>query len=74
MPPALRSFIADHPALAVTARARIEQRRKEYMEQLGTAYASSWEDYLKRAGVIRGLDEALELIAIIEKEIMEGGR
>lgn len=73
-PSAVRLYVPDHPALVLTVRARIETQRKILIEQLGTGYASSWDDYNRRSGVIQGMDEALELIAKVEKEMTESDR
>jgi hypothetical protein len=73
-PSAVRFYAPDHPALLVTARARIEAERKIRIEQLGTGYATSWEDYHKRAGVITGFDIALGMIDTVEKELSERNR
>ena len=73
-PSAVRLYVPDHPALVLTVRARIETQRKILIEQLGTGYASNWDDYNRRAGVIQGFDDALEMIANVEKEMTEQNR
>ncbi len=66
-PTAVRFYAPDHPALAVTVRARIEQRKKELIDQL--MFASDWADYNRRAGLVRGMDDALIMIEEVEKEL-----
>ncbi len=66
-PTAVRLYAPDHPALAVTVRARIEQRRKELIDQL--MFALSWDDYNIRAGKVRGMDDALQMIDDVEREL-----
>lgn len=68
-PSAVRFFAHDHPALATTVRARIEQRRKEALDQL--LFAQSWDDYNRRAGIVRAFDDTLELIGTVEKELSD---
>ena len=71
-PSAVRLYAPDHPALAITVRARIEQRRKELIEQL--MFPVDWADYNRRAGTVRGLEAALELVDEVEKELTDGRR
>ena len=73
-PSALRYITGDHPAVLTTARARIEQRRKEAIEHLAGGLAGSFEDYRERAGHIHGLNDALALIDEVEGELIQGKR
>ena len=73
-PSALRYITGDHPAVLTTARARIEQRRKEAIEHLAGGLAGSFEDYRHRAGIIHGLSESLALIDEVEAELLQGKR
>ena len=68
-PSAVRFYSPDHPALAATIRARLEQRRKELLDHV--LLAADWPDYTKRRGTIYGIDEAIRLCDEVEKELNE---
>lgn len=68
-PSAVRLYAPDHPALAITVRSQIEQQRNKLIEENGTGNAQDWGDYKSRAGVIMGLDLALQICINIESEI-----
>ena len=68
-PSAVRFYAPDHPALAATIRARLEQRRAELIEQL--LLAADWPDFTKRRGVVQGIDEALLHCSEVERELNE---
>ena len=68
-PSAVRFFAPDHPALAVTIRARLEQRRKDLIEEL--LLAADWADFTKRRGVVQGIDEALLHCSEVERDLNE---
>lgn len=70
-PSALRFFPGDHPAVLGTARARIEQRRKEFIEALAGGFAKEFADYKQRVGEIIGLNIALELLDEAEQEMRD---
>jgi hypothetical protein len=71
-PQSVRFFPSDHPALTNTARARIEAEKRIQLDSL--LLASNWDDYNKRVGKIRGLEEALSLLDQVEVELTEGNR
>jgi hypothetical protein len=62
-----RLYAEDHPALARTLRAKLEKRQVELGGQLMAGSAQDWPDYKQRLGVIRGLQEAIDLCADEEK-------
>lgn len=64
---AVRLYAEDHPALARTLRAKLEKRQVELGGQLMAGSVQDWPDYKQRLGVIRGLDEAIELCKAEEK-------
>ena len=68
-PSAVRFFAPDHPALAATIRARLEQRRADLIEEL--LLASDWADFNKRRGVVKGIDEALLHCSEVERDLNE---
>ena len=68
-PSAVRLFAPDHPALAVTVRARLEKQRENQIEQMATGYAQEWGDYKQRVGIVKGLDEAIQICLNVEQEL-----
>lgn len=68
-PSAIRLFAPDHPALAVTVRARLEKERNSQIEQMATGYAQDWGDYKQRVGIVKGLDEAIQICLNVEQEL-----
>ena len=68
-PSAVRLFAPDHPALAVTVRARLEKQRENQIEQMATGYAQEWGDYKQRVGIVKGLDEAIQICLTVEQEL-----
>lgn len=67
-PQAVHYYAPDHPALANTARVRIEARIAELSGHVAAGSASDWGDYRLRVGVIRGLQEARDLCIEIDKD------
>ena len=70
-PSAIRFFPGDHPAVLSTARARIEQRKKEFIEALVGGFAKEFADYRQRVGEIVGLNLALELLDQAEQDMRD---
>jgi hypothetical protein len=68
-PSAVRFFAVDHPAVAGTVRARLENRRKDLVEEL--AFATDWGDYSRRAGRVEGIDNAIQFCIDVETEAQE---
>lgn len=68
-PSAVRLFADDHPTLARTVKAKLVDRRSELGVQMAEGYASDWPDYNRRAGVIKGLNEAIEICEQAEKDL-----
>ena len=66
---AVRLFVPDHPSLPHTIRGRLEQRRAELIGQVAASVACDWADYKFRTGVIRGLEQAIEMSVAVEKEL-----
>lgn len=73
-PSAVRFFTSDHPALAQTVRWRLEKMRAQYIEQIGAGSAQDWGDYKHRAGVINGLDQAIQVCITIDGEMRKADR
>jgi hypothetical protein len=65
---AVQYFTPDHPAVARSVRGKLMKLRGELAEQLAAGYAQDWADYNKRAGVIRGIDDALKICEEMENE------
>lgn len=65
---ALQIYSLDHPQIARTLRAKLIKRRQELGSALADGYAEDWGDYKGRAGVIKGLDEAIAICEQVEKE------
>lgn len=66
---ALRLYAENHPALAGTLRVRLEARRSELIKQNGEGYSQDWSDYKHRAGVIQGLQDAIDICEQAEKDL-----
>jgi hypothetical protein len=65
-PSAVRFFAVDHPAVAGTVRARLEQYRKELVEAV--FMSADWGDFKFHAGRLRGVDDAIQHCLDIENE------
>lgn len=65
----VRYFTSDSPAIGRTVRGKLERRRAELVAQLSEGFAQDWADYNRRAGVVRGLDEALQICIEVETEL-----
>lgn len=68
MTEALRLFAFDHPLVARTLHGRLLRRQAELVAQLGAGNAEDFADYRGRVGVIKGLQEAIETCAQVNKE------
>ena len=64
-----RFFVPDHPSLPITAKGRLQVLRTDLLAQL--LYANGWDDYNKRVGRLMGIDDAIQIIADIEVDLME---
>ncbi len=62
-------FPLDHPRMARNLAGRLEQRRLELMAQLAQGNAEDWPDYKERVGTIRGLQNAIDIAAALEKDM-----
>lgn len=71
-PSAVRFFAPDHPALAITLRARLEKWRVEALEQVLSA--TDWGDFCARKGRVQGIDDALQHSIDIEREMVDPQR
>ena len=69
-PSAVHLFAPDHPALALTVKARLEAARKQYLEELAMPLGDT--DYQRRAGKVNGLDEAIQICIETENEPKKG--
>lgn len=69
---AVRMFVPEHPAIARTVRGKLERRRAECAEQLAAGLAQDLSDYKHRSGVIRGIDEAIQMCIDTENELNKG--
>lgn len=67
MPDPIRLYAEDHPALALKLRAKLERRQTELFG--GLTVAQDWADYKERVGVIRGLQEAIDICEAEEKRL-----
>lgn len=70
---AVRLYAADHPVLARNLRAKLEKRRNELAVPVVEGVAQDWADYKGRVGVIKGLDEAIQICIAVENQ-MDGDR
>jgi len=68
-PSAVRLLVPEHPNLPRTVRAKLKHRRQQLADFL--LNAQSWDDYNKRVGHIRGLDEAIMFCEDAEKAMSE---
>lgn len=68
MTDALQIYSLDHPQIARTLRAKLIKRRQDLGVALTDGYAADWGDYNRRAGTIKGLDEAIAICEDVEKE------
>lgn len=68
-PSAVRFFAVDHPAVAGTVRARLEQRRKDLLEEMMVSL--DWGDFCKRMGRVEGVMQAIMLCVDVENELQE---
>lgn len=64
---AIRLYAEDHPALARTLRVKLEKRQLELASQMAAGSVQDWPDYKLRLGVIRGLQEAIDMCEAEEK-------
>ena len=65
---AVTIFPLDHPRLARTLVGKLEVRRVALMAQLANGNAEDWPDYKERVGVIRGLQEAIDIAKETEQD------
>lgn len=65
----VRYYTSDHPQIHRTVRGALEKRRRELVEQIASGTAQDWGDYNKRTGVIRGIDEALQICIEAETKL-----
>lgn len=65
----LRIFALDHPHVARTLYGRLKKRQEELVVQNGIGLAEDFADYRHRAGVIHGLQEAIDLCEQTNKEL-----
>lgn len=65
----LTIFPLDHPRMARTLAGRIAARKRDLEMQLMAGNAEDWADYKQRIGVIRGLNEAIDIAGELEKEL-----
>ena len=63
------TFPLDHPRMASTLAGRLEKRRLELQAQIANGNAEDWPDYKERVGVIRGLQEAIDIAKALEQEL-----
>jgi len=56
---AVRLYAEDHPALAHKLKAKLEKRQEELLGNL--IVADDWADYKHRVGVLRGLQDAIDI-------------
>ncbi len=66
--PNVEIFPLDHPRMARTLAGRLEKRRLELQAQLANGNAEDWPDYKERVGVIRGLQDAINIAGELEKD------
>lgn len=66
--PTVRTIGRDDPRLPQTLRGKLSARQTQLMTQLASGSAEDWPDYKHRAGVIRGLQEAMDICTEIERE------
>lgn len=66
---AVHYFAPEHPQIARTLRGKIEKERRDLVAQLADGFAQDWGDYKHRAGVIKGLDLALQLCIAAESDL-----
>ncbi len=69
MTDAVRIFALDHPQVARTLRGRLMKRQADLVTQLGVGNAEDFADYKARVGVIKGLQEAVEMCEQANKEL-----
>ena len=68
-PSAVRIFAPEHPNLARTLRAKLEKERAGLAANITDGLAQDWADYKHRAGVIKGIDAAIQLCINAESEL-----
>lgn len=66
---AVSFYPADHPALNITVKSRLEALRREHQENLGSGIAQDWADYKNRCGIIQGLTIGIEFCDRVLEEI-----
>lgn len=69
MTDAVRIFALGHPHVADTLRDRLMKRQADLVAQIGVGNAEDFADYKGRVGVIRGLQEAIDLCEQVNKEL-----
>ena len=68
-PSSVQYFAPDHPRLTITVRSKLEMRRAELLEQL--LMPLTGDDYQRRAGIIKGIDEAIQFCIETENELRD---
>lgn len=66
MASAVNIYGLDHPRLARTVKAKLEKLKAETL--LALPCAQGWDDFNKRVGQIRGIEDAIALCEQTEKE------
>lgn len=64
-----RTTLDEHPLLVKSVAGKIIQAKKKVVDEI--RHAQSWEDFIRRCGVLLGLEEALKLCEEAEKEMMQ---
>ena len=65
-PQAFQVYATDHPITPHTLRGRLAERFNELFGQLRNS--QNWDDYNKRCGHLRGIEEGIAICEQVEKE------
>jgi hypothetical protein len=68
---AVRFFPVEHPQIVRTVRGKLEAARRDCVAQIADGYAADWSDYKYRAGVIAGIDIAIQACIDADAELNE---
>ena len=66
---AFHVFSLDHPHVARTLKAKLEQRFAELSGHLAAGNAEDWADYKERVGRIQGLRDAISMCEDAEMDL-----
>lgn len=65
----VRLYAEDDQRLPRTLAGRLRKHRADLAQQLVDGYAQDWADYKHRTGVLRGLDEAIQMCEQANEEL-----